>query len=451
MEQVIQHQSLAVRKELRKLVIPIFIETLLIMMLGAMDTIMLSQYSDESVAAVGVVNQIVMFAFLVFEVINIGTSVLCSQYLGAGLRDKMVQVVGVSLLLNLVVGLLVSAILYFGAPTLLGWMGLRPELLEYGVGYMEIVGAFAFFQAISLTISASLRSANKAVYPMLVTVLVNVMNIIGNYMLIFGKFGMPEMGAEGAAVSTAISRGVSMVVLFVILFRKHIPSFPRSCFSPFPWVELKNLLKVGLPSAGENMSYSFSQVVITYLINILGNEALATRTYTVNTTMFVYLFAIAMAQGGAICIGHLVGKKKIRAAYLLGKYVMRLSILVSLVLSCLWAICGHAIFDWLTDNEEIIRMGVTILVVDVMVEIGRAVNIYATNALRSAGDVNYPFYVGLIVQWTVSVGLSYFLGICLGWGLVGMWCAFLLDENIRAFIFVKRWNSLKWARKGFVR
>ena len=451
MGQVIQRQSLAVRKELRKLVIPIFIETLLIMMLGAMDTIMLSQYSDESVAAVGVVNQIVMFAFLVFEVINIGTSVLCSQYLGAGLRDKMVQVVGVSLLLNLVVGLLISAILYFGAPTLLGWMGLRPELLEYGVGYMEIVGAFAFFQAISLTVSASLRSANKAVYPMLVTVLVNVMNIIGNYMLIFGKFGMPEMGAEGAAVSTAISRGVSMVVLFVILFRKHIPSFPRSCFSPFPWVELKNLLKVGLPSAGENMSYSFSQVVITYLINILGNEALATRTYTVNTTMFVYLFAIAMAQGGAICIGHLVGKKKIRAAYLLGKYVMRLSILVSLVLSCLWAICGHAIFDWLTDNEEIIRMGVTILVVDVMVEIGRAVNIYATNALRSAGDVNYPFYVGLIVQWTVSVGLSYFLGICLGWGLVGMWCAFLLDENIRAFIFVKRWNSLKWARKGFVR
>ena len=105
----------------------------------------------------------------------------------------------------------------------------------------------------------------------------------------------------------------------------------------------------------------------------------------------------------------------------------------------------------LTDNEEIIRMGVTILVVDVMVEIGRAVNIYATNALRSAGDVNYPFYVGLIVQWTVSVGLSYFLGIYLGWGLVGMWCAFLLDENIRAFIFVKRWNSLKWAKKGFVR
>ena len=409
------------------------------------------EYVDESVAAVGVVNQIVMFAFLIFEVINIGTSVLCSQYLGAGLRKKMVQVVGVSLLLNLAVGVLVSLILHFGAVTLLGWMGLRPELLKYGIGYMEIVGAFAFFQALSLTVSASLRSANKAIYPMLVTVLVNVLNIIGNYSLIFGKFGFPALGAEGAAISTSVARGVSMVVLFIILFRKHIPSFPRAWFRPFPWIELKNLMKVGLPSAGENMSYSFSQVVITFLINMLGNNALATRTYTVNIVMFVYLFAIAMAQGGAISIGHLVGQRKIRAAYLLGKYVMRLSILVSLILSCIWAALGHTIFSLLTDNEEIIRLGVMVMLIDIVVEIGRAVNIYATNALRSAGDVNYPFYVGLVVQWSVSVGLSYLLGIYWGWGLAGMWCAFLLDENIRAVIFVRRWNSLKWAKKSFVK
>lgn len=421
------------------------------MMLGAVDTIMLSQYSDESVAAVGVVNQIVMFAFLIFEVINIGTSVLCSQYLGAKMQKNMVQVVGVALLFNLVVGLLISAILHYGATTLLGWMGLRPELLKYGIGYMQIVGAFAFFQAISFTISASLRSANKAIYPMLVTVLVNIMNIIGNYSLIFGKWGMPALGAEGAAISTSVARGVSMVVLFVILFRKHIPRFPLDYFRPFPWVELKNLLKVGLPSAGENMSYSFSQVVITYFINILGNNALATRTYTVNIVMFVYLFAIAMAQGGAISIGHLVGQKKIRAAYLLGKYVMRLSILVSLVLSCVWAASGHFIFSMLTDNQEIIKMGVTIMLVDIIVEIGRAVNIYATNALRSAGDVNFPFYVGVAVQWTVSVGFSYLFGIHWGWGLVGMWCAFLLDENIRALLFVKRWNSMRWAKKGFIK
>jgi len=441
----------SVRKNLARLAVPIFIETLLIMMLGAVDTVMLSQYSDNSVAAVGVVNQLIMFAFLIFEVINIGTSVLCSQYLGARMHKNVVQVVGVSLILNLAFGLFVSAILHYGATSLLSMMGLRPELMEYGVSYMKIVGAFAFFQAISLTISASLRSANKAVYPMMVTVVVNILNIIGNYSLIFGKFGMPALGVEGAAISTAFARGVSMVILFVILFRKHIPRFPLSYFCPFPFVELKNLLKIGVPSAGENMSYSFSQVVLTYFINMLGNEALATRTYVVNIVMFVYLFAIAMAQGGAICIGHLVGERKIHAAYLLGKYVMRISILVSLVLSCIWALMGHTLFSWLTDNPEIIRLGTIILFIDVILEVGRAINIYATNALRATGDVNYPFYVGFVVQWSVAVGCGFLFGIHWGWGLVGMWCAFVLDENLRGIIFVQRWNSLKWTKKGFVK
>lgn len=443
-------QQESIKRRLAKLAAPIFIETLLIMMLGAVDTIMLSRHSDSSVAAVGVVNQIIMLTFLVFEVINLGTSVLCSQYLGAKLEKKVVQVVGVSLLVNFVIGGIVSLFLYLMNATILRWMGLGPELIGDGISYMRIVGAFAFFQAISMTLSASLRSANKAIYPMLVTVVVNIINIIGNYSLIFGKFGFPEMGVEGAAISTAFSRGVSMVILFVILFRKHIHRFPLNYFRPFPWMELKNLMRVGLPSAGEQLSYSFSQVVITFFINMLGVEALATRTYCVNIIMFVYLFSISMAQGGAICIGHLIGENKPRAAFLLGKYVMKKSVMITFSLSCLLAVFGHSILGWLTTNPEIIQMGVMILVIDTVLEIGRPINIFATNALRAAGDVNYPFYVGLVVMWSIAVGCGYLFGIQLGWGICGMWIAFLLDENIRGIIFVRRWYGMKWVRKSFV-
>lgn len=447
----IRIQDSEAKSKLMALVIPIFIETLLIMMLGAVDTIMLSRFSDDSVAAVGVVNQLIMFTFLIFEVINIGTSVLCSQYIGAGQRDKVVQVVGVSLIVNIIFGISISALLYFGSSPILQIMGLKDNLLTLGVGYMKIVGAFAFFQAVSLTISASLKSANKAIYPMIVTVIVNILNIIGNYTLIFGKFGVPAMGVEGAAISTAFARGVAMVILFIILLKKYIPSFPKEYFTPFPFSQLKNLLKVGIPSAGENMSYSLSQVVLTFFIAIIGTHALATRTYVVNIVMFVYLFAVAMAQGGAICIGHFVGMKKNKAAFVLGKYVMRVSIIVSLVLSMIWAIAGNTIFSWLTDNRDVIVMGTYILFIEVFLEIGRAINIYATNALRAAGDVFYPFYVGLVVQWSVAVGIGYLLGIYFGLGLIGMWCAFAIDENIRGVIFVKRWNSFKWAKKSLVR
>lgn len=151
MRHKIRYGSLS--KQLASLAFPIFIETFLVMMLGAVDTFMLSRHSDSSVAAVGLVNQLLNLIFILFEVISLGTSILCSQYIGAGKRDKVIQVVGISLLFNLVSGL---------AGNLLNLMGMRDSLMPYGLPYMKIVGSFAFLQALSLSISAALRSADKA-------------------------------------------------------------------------------------------------------------------------------------------------------------------------------------------------------------------------------------------------------------------------------------------------
>ena len=437
-------------RQLASLAGPIFIETLLVMTLGAVDTFMLSRYSDNSVAAVGVVNQLMNLVFLLFEVISLGTSILCSQYIGAVRRDKVVQVVGISLMFNLLSGVILSSCLYFFADDMLLLMGLRPDLMSEGLPYMKIVGGFAFFQAISLSLSASLRSADKAKYPMYVSVVVNILNIIGNYTLIFGKFGMPALGVEGAAISTSVCRFVSVVILFGVLFKKHIPSFPKELFTPFPWVELKNLLKIGIPSAGEHFSYSLSQVVITYFINMISNQALATRSYVVNIVMFTYIFALSIAQGGAILIGHLVGMKKIKAAHAIGKRVMRLGVAMSVSLSLVTAIFGRHILGMLTTDPWIISTGATILWIEILLENGRALNFFGVNSLRSAGDIYFPVLVGIVVMWGVQVVGSYVLGISLGWGLIAMWAVFALDENIRGFIFLRRWNSFKWVGKSFV-
>ena len=438
-------------RQLTALAGPIFVETLLVMMLGAVDTFMLSRYSDNSVAAVGVVNQLMNLVFLLFEVISLGTSILCSQYIGAGQRDKVIQVVGTSLLFNFLFGIVVSIALLFLAEDLLMLMGLRPDLMADGLPYMQIVGGFAFLQALSLSLSASLRSADKAKYPMYVAMVVNVLNIIGNYALIFGKFGMPALGVEGAAISTSFCRFVSVIILFVILLKKHIPSFPKELFTPFPWVELKNLLKIGIPSAGEHMSYSLSQIVITYFINIISNQALATRSYVTNIVMFTFIFALSIAQGGAILIGHLVGMQKIQAAYTIGKRIMRMGAAMSVSLALLTALFGKQILSLLTSDPWIIATGASILWIEVFLEHGRALNFFGVNALRSAGDIYFPVNVGIIVMWTVQVIGSYVLGISMGWGLVAMWAVFALDENIRGLIFVHRWNSFKWVGKGFLK
>jgi Na+-driven multidrug efflux pump len=240
------------------------------------------------------------------------------------------------------------------------------------------------------------------------------------------------------------------VLLGVIHFRKHIHCFPLSYFRPMPWQELRHLLHIGIPAMSENISYNLSQVVVMFFINQISNEALAARTYCANMIMFVYLFCLSITQGGDILVGHLVGQRRHQAAYVLGNYFFRRSMIISLTGSAILALTGKSILSFFTDNQEIIAMGVWVLIIDWFLEIGRTANIFAVSTLRATGDAVYPVVVGIIFNWTVAVGLSYVVGIPLGYGLVGMWVAFALDENIRGIILMRRWRSGIWRKKGFV-
>ena len=435
---------------MRVLTIPVFIEMALVMLLGAVDTVMLSRYSDNSVAAVGLDNQLMSLVFLVYQFFSMGAAIICAQYIGAGLKQRLVQVAGMALVVNLILGLGVSILLFYKAEPLLQLMGLRPELMDDGLVYLKLTGALSFFQALSLTFSASLRSADKVVYPMVVTGIVNVLNILGNYALIFGHWGCPQLGVEGAAIATAASRAVACLLLCAIHFKVHIPRFPLSYFRPIPWKELRNLLFIGIPAMSENISYCLSQVVITYFINQISNEALAARTYCANIIMFVFLFCISITQGGDILVGHLVGQHRHQAAYILGNYFFRWSMVITLTGSAFLALSGRSLLSAFTDNQEIITMGVWVLIIDWFLEIGRTSNIFAVGTLRATGDAIYPVVIAIIFNWSIAVGVSYVIGIPLGYGLVGMWIGFALDENVRGIILMRRWRSGKWRDKGFV-
>jgi Na+-driven multidrug efflux pump len=164
----------------------------------------------------------------------------------------------------------------------------------------------------------------------------------------------------------------------------------------------------------------------------------------------VYQFCVSITQGGDILVGHLVGQWRHQAAYVLGNYFFRWAMIITITGSIVLAVAGPGLLSVFTNNEEIIRMGVWILIVDVFLEIGRTSNIFAGSTLRATGDTFYPFLVGIIFQWSIAVGLSYVIGIPLGYGLVGMWIGFAIDENIRGVILLRRWHSGKWRSKGFV-
>ena len=438
------------RGKLFKLTGPIFLETLLMLTLGVVDTLMLSHHSDNAVAAVGVVNQLLNMVFLLFNITTTGTSVMCALYFGAKDNKSFIQVLGTSLLFNAGVGCLISLMLFLFGREMLVLMDIRPDYANIEQdGSLEQVDPDEV--EIGTVISAVLRAANKPNYAMQVTLLINVLNVFGNYALIFGHFGFPALGVQGAAISTSVCRGVAMTLLFIMLFKRLVPRIPLAYFRPFPFQKLKDVLKIGLPSAAEQISYDASQVTIVYFINMLGNEYLTARVYVMNIVIIGYIFSLSIAQATSICTGNLVGARKKQAAYLLSWYAWRRSLLITLVASTGVYLLGRPLLGIFTENQAIITIAMGALLVDVLLEQGRATVLLFLFCLRSVGDVVVPVIIELFCMWFFAVFCGYMFGIVFGLGLAGMWFAFALDECSRGAVLCLRWRTQKWKKRMLIK
>ncbi|CAM3774164.1 MATE family efflux transporter [Mesobacillus thioparans] len=429
---------------------PLFIEILLYMLMGNADTLMLSQYSDNSVAAVGVSNQILSMVIVMFGFIATGTAILVAQNLGAERNDEAREVSTVSIGANLVFGLILSGAVFLFSEQLLKLMDLPPELFNEANSYLRIVGGFSFIQSLIMTVSSIIRSYGFTRDIMYVTIGMNVLNVIGNYFFIFGPFGFPVLGVEGVAISTTVSRIIGLLAAIYVMTKRVPGSLPWSMLFSFPKKHLRNLLNIGIPSAGEHLSYNGSQMVITYFIATLGTQALTAKVYTQNVMMFIFLFSIAISQGTQILIGHMVGAKEIENAYKRALQSLKLAIMISIAAAVTVSFFSKNLLGIFTDNLSIIELGSILILLTIILEPGRSFNLVLISSLRAAGDVKFPVYMGILSMWGVSVTLSYFLGIYLEMGLVGIWIAFIADEWLRGLLMLWRWRSRVWVKKSFV-
>lgn len=430
---------------------PIFIEIMLHMLMGNADTLMLSQYSDHSVAAVGLTNQLLSVVIVMFGFVATGASVVIAQAIGAKLEKTAAEVAVVSIMANLIFGLLISGALLIWSDIFLKWMNTPPELMKEASSYLLIVGGFSFIQSVIMTIGAAIRSYGYTKDAMYVTIGMNILNVIGNYLFIFGTFGFPVLGVEGVAISTTFSRFLGLIVILYLLFKRS--SFPlpfAKSFKLFP-LHIKSVLKIGLPSAGEHLSYSGSQMVITFFITLLGTSALTTKVYTFNIMMFIFLFAVAIGQGTQILIGHMIGSKSYDSAYKTCLKSQTYAMIISFLMAGAASLFAKPLLSIFTDNPEIIREGTILLYLTLLLEPGRSFNLVIISSLRAAGDVKFPVVMGVISMWGVSVPLAYLLGIIFDLGLAGIWLAFIADEWLRGLFMLSRWRKRKWQNKFLVR
>lgn len=432
------------RRTMLKLTWPIFIEIVLQMLVGNMDQVMVSRYSQNSVGAIGNANQIMNVLLLTFSVISMATTILVSQYLGSNSYQRVAETYTIAIIVNLLFSLIVSGVLVVFNQPVFQWMHVPKELMHESGQYISVIGAFISFQAIFLTFSAFFRSNAWMKESMYISVVINLLNILGNTFLI------PKSGVVGAAISSNISRFVGVVLIILIFIKKSHIKISVRWPKPFPMKQLKSLFAIGLPSAGESLSYNFSQIVIMSFANTFGTITINTKVYAGMFAMLSYLYASAIGQAQQIVVGYFIGAKMLDEAYLGVRKTLNSAVKISLLISTTLFLFSSYIFRLLTDNPEVISLGKIIMGIEIFLEVGRAVNIVLVRALQGTGDIRYPTIVGIVCQWVIAVGGSLVLGVLLDMGLVGIWIGMAMDECIRAVIFMFRWKSGKWRNKRIV-
>lgn len=425
---------------------PIFIEQTLRILIGTVDTFMVSHVSDGAVAALGVANQFVVLALICFNFIGIGASVVITHHVGAGDRAGAEKITTTAISVNTWIGLITSLVACLFAAPLLRMMQLPEGLMVYAKPFLTFMGGTLFMEAMNTAIGAALRAHGHTRDAMIVMVIQNVLNTAAASVLLFGLFGAPKMGVVGVALASVFSRVVASLILWTLLDRRlHVLLRARD-FASFHFGRIKRILHIGLPAAGENLSYWLSLMVITSFAARLGGQSLATMTYTQNVQRLVILFSISLGLGTEILIGRLIGAGQFEAAFREVKRSVRTGLFLAAGGMLAVAIAAPQLIGLFSHDPVIIASGVLLLRMSVLYEPGRVFNLVVINSLRATGDARFPVQIAMFSEWFFSVPLCWLFGLKLHWGLPGIWAAMMTEEWVRGLLMNRRWRQRGWMK-----
>lgn len=423
---------------------PIFIEMFLQFLLGTADTLMVSHISDDAVAVVGISNQLFAAVNILFMAVASGAGILVAQKLGAKREEeaRIIGIIGAKVCLG--IGAALSILLYFGAGSITRLLQLPEALQPLGETYISVVGGGMVFMAAMAALGTIIRNTGNTRGPMYIAMGMNVIHIAINYVVIFGAFGFPPMGIEGVAWSTTISRllgAVTIVVMYRNAFRQRIEWNDLRIFDKRLFGET---MKLSWPLGVNMSSWCITQLVIFAFIAMIGAKELSARTYMNTMESFCFLIGFSIAMAGQIRIAHLYGSGEHHKAYRSAFQVMWIGLVLVQANALLLYGFGNAAIRVFTADPEIVALGVSLLAINLLLQPAKMLNMAIVNALTAVGETRFVMVIGFISMWGIAVGLSYYLGIQMGWGLYGIYAAMVMDELLRGGLVLYRWRSKKF-------
>lgn len=437
-------------KDLRILLIPLVIEQFLNSFMGMVDTMMVSNVGSSAISAVSLVDAINNLIIQIFSAMATGATIICSQCLGSG-DDKRANKAARQVFITMIVISLSITIIFMGCrESLLNLIfgKVESEVMSNSLVYFLITVASYPFIALFNAGSAFYRAGGNSKFPMKVSVISNLINIVGNAILIFGF----KMGVAGAAISTLISRVFCTIVIFYFLHKPKQPIVINKYLKIRPDFRLiRMILAIGIPAGIENGMFQFGRLAIQSTVSTLGTVAIAAQAMTNILESVNGIVGVGIGIGLMTVVGQCMGAgRKEEAKY----YIVKLTgyAEIGIILSCLFAMLITRPVTMLAGMEaESARMCFEMMIViTIFKPLFWVLSFTPAYGMRAAGDVKFSMIVSTLTMWLCRVTLCIYLCKVWGFGPIAVWIGMFADWGIRGIIFTARFLSGRWAEKQVI-
>lgn len=446
MRQTVTESRLFSKKDLRKLIIPLILEQTLAITVGMADTMMISSAGEAAVSGVSLVDMFNNLIISVLAALATGGAVVTSQCIGAGRREEACRSARQLVFTEAAITIGISVLVLLFHRQILGlFFGqIEADVMQNAIIYL-IISVFSFpFLAVYDSCAALYRSMGNAQITLKISLLMNVINVVGNAIGVY----VLKLGVAGVAIPSLVSRGVAGVVLFTLLHNPdNLVFLTRGKFKVDGTI-VKRILFIGIPSGIENGIFQLGRVLVVSIIAAFGTSQIAANGVANSLDSMGCIVGQAMSLAMITVIGRCVGageegQVRYYTKKLLGETYFYTAVINSIILLLLpWILQIYGL------GEETTRLSYIL----VMIHDGMAIFLWPAsfvlpNMLRACNDVKYTMVVSIFSMITFRIGFSYVFGVHMGWMAVGVWAAMVIDWVFRVLCFVGRYLAGTWRKK----
>ncbi|MCG9752156.1 MATE family efflux transporter [Vibrio brasiliensis] len=450
LSQILLHTRGDFIRRLIAIALPITLQSIMFSSRSLVDVLMLGQLGEAEIAAVGIAARATFVTTIMLVGVTTGGALLTAQYWGAGDRKGVRESTALTWLVCTVFAALTALLFILFPSEIMGLATNDAHVNELGSEYLVITSVTMFAVACVASMSVGLRAMHKPGISTFFSGIGIVSNIFLNWVLIFGKFGVPAMGIKGAAIATVMSGAIEVLTLFSYLYlRKHLLAFGFDDLRHVvEWTRVVKFLKLSMPTTFNFLAWAGGLFAYHAIMGQSGVQGLAALSVMSPVESIALALLIGMSNAAAVLVGNQIGAKKYDEVYYQAIGVTLLSVLVGIVVAILLFIVQGSVLDAfsaLTPETRalaekfmiVMSVGIVLRSVPMMTIVG---------VLRAGGDVKFCLYQDLVAQWLIGIPLAAFAAIALGWPPEWIYVLFLTEELIKWFGSLFRMNTRKWIR-----